>query len=269
MKKFKSIMLVLATLAIMLAVPATHSIKASAEEPATYYIKYVDKGDGTMDWRYHNGSVWDTTHNPRELYYMTLDIKNGDKVVIDGSGYGGLDFKLTLPVSLSNLTIMNVATVVVTTNGITDCYVLKNSTAAINGAIQNAYVYDNAVCTFNNDVDTLSILREVSFDATVSTGGTVKHVYCNDTYNQKEYNYYNFGVAKFVTNKGKLMTAKTDFSLTPVEDTATTTPTTPTAPASDSEYDDVPKTGEANTVYVLFFLSALCFAGGLTLRKKY
>lgn len=279
MKKFKRIVSLLAAAAILFLMPGMNTLTVHAEEPVTYYVKYLPNDD---QWRFQAGtSVWDDKAVHREIYYMEQDIKDGDIVIIDGNKAGSV---LKFPVRISNLTIMPGSYIVFHANSIDECYVLHDSTAAVNGDVTNGYVYDNAVCTFNNNVGTLQILDDSGLHATVTVGGTVNHLNGKDnlyTY----YDYYNFAAGKLVTKDGRVQTDAKDYSTTapaadatqnqqpapdqntqPQAQPAENTQPTP-AQTSSGEYDDVPKTGDSNTVFLLLGISALCLAGRTYLKR--
>ncbi|MGN1147772.1 MAG: LPXTG cell wall anchor domain-containing protein [Lachnospiraceae bacterium] len=269
MKQIKKVLSLLAAAVLLCLVPLdSNTLYVKAEEPVTYYVKYIAD---INEWRFLPGSSWDENGYHRELYYMLLDIKDGDLLVVEGT-----DSMLTLDlnVRLGNLTI-NHANALITAKGIDDCYVLRDSFCAVNGDVTNAYVYDNAVCTFNNNVNYLEVTGSYGVSEAVTVGGTVGHVkgVLDD---RVFYDVYNVAAGKLSIENGDLETDAQYYSTTPTENTSVNTSTdtaaaatTPAAPADTSEYDDVPKTGESNIILWLLGIAAMCIAGSFFLRKSY
>lgn len=264
MKKLKTIVSLLLAVAICVLLPNFNSMTVSAEGPVTYIVKHVDSNN---EWRFQTGSsTWDENGYHRELYYLHLDIKDGDILIVDGPG----NAPINISARLSNLTFVNGAYAVISATSIDDCYVLKDSVAAISGDVTNAYVYDNAVCTFNNNVGTLSVLndpnrKDSTLDATVSVAGTVNHLIGNDGA-KLHYELYSFPAGKLVIDKGDVKTDASLFSTTAPAAGAQTNTSTQNQSSAD-EYDDVPKTGDSAVVFWLLGISALCFAGRRALKK--
>lgn len=277
MKKLKKFISLVAAAALLVMVPGGNVLTASAEEPAAYYVRYVA---GDNEWRFQRGSSWDDNAEHRELYYMQQDIKDGDTVVIDGTG----TLNVTLNARLGNLTLNNASTVVVTTNGIDSCYVLGSSVAAVNGDITNAYVYDTSSVTFNNSISTLQILGSSDINANVTVAGTVGHLIGKDN-TTTYYDFYNVAAGKLVISNGTVKTEESYYSTTP-SDTASGTAQQSTAPAQESssqtsaqttqasqssdadEYDDVPKTGESNLILWLAAAAVICLGGSYGLKRS-
>lgn len=267
MKCFKKLVS-LAAAAVLLACPlAQNTLTASAAEPVRHYVKYVESKN---EWRYQQSATWDDSYDGRELYYLKEGIKDGDILVIDGTSSA---LNLELSVSLSNLTIKNANSAVVTTKGIQDLYVLQNSVAAINGDITNAYIYDNAVCNLNNNVANLILYGDPKVEPTVVVGGTVGYAKISDV-QKTYYEFYSFEAGSFSIDKGIMRTDTSKYSTTaPAQSQpapaapAAQAPATQ-APVSSNDYDDVPKTGDSSLYLLLFGASALCFAGSYGLRRK-
>lgn len=275
MKRMKKIVSLLAAAVLCLMPLANLSLTAHAAEPVTYYLKYLPDDN---EWRYQVGSTWNSNGVHRELYYMKLDIRDGDYMVIEGSG----ELILEVNVRLGNLTINHATSSIITANGIDDCYVLPDSWCVINGDVTNAYIYDNGFCNFNNNVTNLEIIGTSNdINATVAVGGTVGHVKGSSN-QQTYYELYNFEADRLYIQDGSLKTEEKYYSTTP-QATAAAAPSTtapaPSAPtagapaastntAASSEYDDVPKTGEANTCIWLLGIAAVCLLGRYQLNKR-
>ncbi|MCM1113732.1 MAG: hypothetical protein NC399_10820 [Muribaculum sp.] len=270
--------------AALLAVsPGFGALQVSAAEPTSFYIKFdIDRGD----WRMQTGS-WDEENEGRELYYLNEGsgkLKDGDILIIlpndtdpeaeDQQQQAGST--ITINARLSNLTV-NRAHVVISTKGVDECHVLGDSYASVGGDIANAYVYDNGICTFNNNVTNLRLIssEKNTVRTEVSVAGTVG--YCSvanpgGIYEQ----YYNFAAGTFFFTAGSgLMTDPANYSKDGTAPAAST-PAASSAPAqnpapaqaSSGEYDDVPKTGESSLVLWLFLFSGVCLAGHLMMRKR-
>lgn len=266
MKKLTKIVSLLLAVAICVLLPNATSITASAEGPVTYYVKQLPN-EG--DWRFQTGSsTWDDNAQHRELYYLYQDIKDGDILIVDGVNTNTNSI-LKIPVRLSNLTFVANTSAIVNAASVDECYVLRDSVCAISGDVTNAYVYDTATCTFNNNVGTLNILTDPSKNdnhlyGTVSVAGTVDHLIGNDG-KTTHFNLYSFAAGKLAIDKGTLKTDASQYSTT--APAAGTTQTT--ASSSADEYDDVPKTGDSTLVLWLLGISAICFAGRYTLKKAH
>lgn len=265
MKKFKQIVSLLTAVAICVLLPGFNTMTVSAEEPTTYCLRY---GAGDRDeWRWQVGSAWDDKADHRAVYYLGQEIKDGDIVIVDSPSSTK---PLELSVRLSNLTILHGTDAVVHTNGIDECYVLRDSSSAINGDIKNAYVYDTARCTFNDNVGNLQISYSDDQRSTVTVGGTVEHLTGIKAGNTT-YEYYSFAKGTLDIQNAKVKTKDTNYSTTAP---AASTQPAPQAPAQNSqpsnsseEYDDVPKTGESNLIFYLLGICTLCLAGRKYVKK--
>ncbi len=293
MKKFKTIVSMLAIAAMLTLLPGSNMLTASAEGD-TYAVKYVDG-----KWCYQKGSSYDDSILPhREVYYLlTEDLKEGDAVVVynDKSDAPLLDLG---SVRIGNLTIpQNNAFTMVSAGSYDLCYVLGGSTCSITGPVQNAYVYDYpspARCSFNSNVSNLEVLANTSdgLSLNLGCGGTVRHLYAH-TEGKTYYDLSGFSANTLSIENGVLKDPWR-FSTTPSaddlamqekleaanqgqsQDQAQATPPAqtpaPQNPAnSDDLYDDVPKTGDSVPylhVYLwLFGTAALCFLGSRIFKK--
>ncbi len=272
MKKLKKLVSLLAAVAICVLLPGINTLTASAAEPVTYSLKFVDDD---VKWRFQVGSAWNDEGEHRELYYMLQDIKNGDSVVIHGTGTEGL--QITIPVHLKNLTLVGAHTIIITANGYDECFVLSGSIAAINGDITDAYVYENAAVTFNNSIKTLRVLGNEDINSNATVAGTVNHL-IGESNVTTYYDLYNIAAGKLVIENGSVMTEEAYYSKAPdaagapaqptTQQTVTQAPTQSTTTNSSSgEYDDVPKTGENTIILQLLGISALCLIGKRLLRR--
>lgn len=237
----------------------------------SYCIKYLaDKGE----YRFVPSATWSDSLTNRELYYMLQDIKDGDTIVIDGNGSSS-DPMLTLDLSkitVGNLTVVN-GNASVTVKECTEFVAAKSSIVTIIGNVVNAHLYGWTKVNFYNNVASLELasttkpaVESYTGDA-VGVGTATKVFTTTDGVEQKA--YYDFKANTLKIAKGAVTTDAANYSATP---SATTTQTTPsTTPATDnSEYDDVPKTGESPVAVILFALTAICGAAGMTeiIRRK-
>lgn len=270
MKKFKKLLGGLMAFVVCLVPLLSTAMPVQAAEPTTYYVKYVDNGT-IAEWRMQYGT-WNETYSTREIYVLETEIKEGDKVVIEGTGDKGLT--LNINVQLSELTFASTSSTtppIVNVKGVDNVYGILGSTFVVNGDVKNAYIYDACVCNLNNNVSYLEITNSVSdcVGATMYVGGTVDHAKCIGK-TKTIFDLYSFEAGSFVTHTGALWTKGEQCSQTPPEaEVATPAPSTTTSTSTSSEYDDVPKTADIrfNPLW-LVGLAAVCFAGSCALRKE-
>lgn len=269
MKKVKKLISLLAASAMVVVASLSNApLTVQAAEPTTYTLQYDFDED---DWRFQVGYPWVETAEHRELYYMEQAIKDGDIVVVEGENSDSLN--LTLKVTLSNLTLTQTDFVSIGATRIDNCYFTGDSAGAVSGYVDHAYVYNNAVANFNNDVGTLEILSdENDILATVGVTGTCAHLYATGNGGSVLYDLYSFARSTLHVGNGTLETAETYYSTTPTAaaqtTTTTTTASTTTTSSASSEYDDVPKTGDFRVSTVLYGLSAVCFLLGFATKKR-
>ena len=270
MKKLLSIFAV-AFFALILG--AQNIIPVAAAEPNTYLVEYNDEKD---DWYYTPGSPGadDETPQKREIYYLLQILKDGDYIVVDstkGTGTLKLDF------TLGNLTILPNSSALITCKGVQEYYQLHDSTVSLFANVEKAFVYDNAVVNFNNNVNTLELIFEGEPTMVAHVMGTCKDFIVHNPETTLTH-LWNFR-EPLLYNQGVLSTAYGTYDINPpaapaapiVSTTPSSTPTaTPSAPSSSAdEYDDVPKTGESAAFLWIFALAALCFAGSYSFKKKF
>lgn len=272
MKKHTKIMSLLTLAAMLVLIPGANTLTVSADAPTTYNITYIDdKGE----WRYTDEEDFDEGSH-HSLSHIEDDIKDGDIVVIYGNDSvpGHFDF----PVHLSNLTIMGAEEyVIVTTRGVTDFFALQESVAAVNGDIQNAYLYQDSRVTFNNNVNYLEVNADFDSDIETDCKGTVGHFLWHFE-GSVRYDIYNVASGRLEVDE-ELKTNSEFYSTTPgatatapaaAENTpapADTPAQNTTTPPASNEYDDVPKTGEAPVSLVLLGVAVVCLAGSRALKR--
>ena len=248
---------------VMMAVLSLNlnAVTVSAADPTTYIVKYDTEKE---DWFYQVDSTWNDEQSSRQVYYMTLEMKDGDYVVVEvpeGSPTLELDFHL------GNLTVMPNNSCTVKAKSIKDCYILSGAVATIDCNVTNGYLYDFSVANFNKNCDNLEISYSDETTISVAVIGTCKDFYAHNEANTKiKYHVYNF-TAPLYLKEGVLQNAFGEYSIDPAS--VTTTPSAPSTPSSSAdEYDDVPKTGESNAYLFAFGLAAVCFLGSYSLKKR-
>lgn len=198
MKKIKKLVAWLMAVAICVLVPGANVLTASAAEPVTYYVKYIDANEG---WKFQTGGWSDEEYN-RDLYYMTTEIKDGDVIVVDSNGSGEYA-TLNLNVRLSNLTVMVDSHAIIAAGGIDMVAALEGSSTAITGNVTEAYLYNTAGITFHSNVGTLNIIDTcANIAATATVAGTVDHVIVKTISEYIYYELYNVTAGKFHIDLG-------------------------------------------------------------------
>ena len=283
MKKIKNIVTMLTVAAMLFLLPESSCLKASADEPVTYAVKYLAD---EKEWVYQeNRSAYDDsgTVTSWQVYQLREVLKAGDTVVVynDAGDAPALDLGST---RFSNLTISSTGFSVIYTGGVQECHVMSNSSCAVNGDITNAHVYDNSVVNFNGNVQELRIHCTDKVTSSVGVGGTVGHLYApSDTLPRTFYNLYNFEAGSLIIDQdGNLNTPEWKFSREASDSQTTPAQTVQPEPAPEAqqpaqqapassgnadEYDAVPKTGESNLTVWLLCLAGLCMFGSISLRK--
>lgn len=268
-KKFKALFFTLAAIAICAFLPKGNTLTVNAAE--SYSVEYVG---GTYDaWRYQPGTSFDEPMGHGPLGELMLKLKDGDTVIVfqgDTAPKTNLDLG---SVKLNNLTVHQGVQVVVFTGGINECYVLAGAFAAINGDVTTAHIYGPTTCTFNNNVLDMYWHMEDSPSSNISCNGTVG--YFNASYaSSGSYwaAFYSIAKGQHIIKDGKYNVpswaygTEEDYLKTKNAGAAPGT-TTPSNPGSD-EYDSVPKTGDSNTVLLLFCAAILSFTASAILRRK-
>lgn len=267
MKKRKTIVALLAMAAVL--VFAFQSSLTASAAGNTYIIHYDAEAD-EPEWLYQSGSTWEESSENKVLSDLQQKIKDGDTILIEGKGG-----EIRLNAHLANVYFLNGSYALLFTNGIDECTLFSGSLASISGSITNAYVYDTAGVTFNNNVNTLQIIGtkdELLGTVNVAGGVTVAHVIGKDN-GGVCYEYYNVAAGRLDIEDGEMKTDEKYYST--VASAATPQTTQPAQPAAQSgtsssqssEYDDVPKTGESSLVYWLLGIAVVCLAGRYALRK--
>lgn len=283
MKKIKNTITLLTIAAMLFLLPESSCLKASADEPVTYVVKYLPGENG---WRYQdNRSVFDESGSviSWELYQLREVLKAGDTVVVynDTENAPDLDLGST---RFANLTISSKAFSIIHTGGVQDCFVMNNSFCAVNGDVTNAHVYENSVVNYNGNVQELQIHCGDKITSSVGVGGTVGHLYAySDSQAQTFFDLYNFQAGSLlIDQEGKLTTPDWSYSKAPASQPVQPTPQpevqqqpeaqqpaqqVPASGGNDDEYDAVPKTGESNLIVWLLCIGGLCLCGSIALKR--
>ncbi len=255
MKTMKKVLAVMLSLCMMFTAFCFTKVDAEAAESVTYTLRVVNG-----EWRMQPNYPWVEGGFHRELYYMHLDLKDGDKLVVEDDS---MALNLTLERRLSNITIAKSVDTVIYTPGVDNVYMMAGTVAAINGDVTNAYVYDNVKVNFNNNVDYLEITNNYPLNANVRVLGTVNHYVAQEP-NKVWHDYYSFASGTFYMQDGVLRTDAANYSKTPAV-VATSAPASVTQPSTSAgdELDDVPKTGDTATYYWMFGLAVACLVMGM------
>lgn len=270
MKKIKHIVTVLAAAAVFFLLPGAGCLRAAAEEPVTYAVKYIEE---KKEWRYlPNTSTFDDGAYHRELYYMYESMKDGDIVVVynESESVPSLDLG---SVRLSNLTVTPCSSFTIIFSGdIDECHILNGAYCSINANVTNAHVYEVSTSNFNKNVQELRIHADDGINSTVGCDGTVGHLYApSDSLPQTFYDLYDFQAGSLLIQQGSLKTGADKFSSSPSQPTPAPTqapqPPASTAPSGNDEYDEVPKTGSRNPVLWLLCIAAVSGAASYGLKK--
>ena len=268
-KRIRSLVLTLAAAALLVLLPQSNVLTVKADGPETYSVAYIE---GTYnEWRYQTGSVFDEPKGHGPLGELLLKLKDGDNVVVYhvGSPNKALDLG---SVKLGNLTVHMGTTAVVSTGGIRDCYVLAGATAAINGDVTTAYIYDapTTACTFNNNVIDMYLYMTRDPGTNITCGGMVGHFYATFADNGDYYSEcYDIHAGQFSFLNGYFNVPEWAHGSGPSDEylqakaaaDAGTAQAPSTGKNTSDEYDKVPNTCDSNPVCWLLLSSAACFGG--------
>ncbi len=277
MKKIKHIATVLAAAAVFFLLPGAGCLKAAAEEPVTYAVKYIEDKN---EWRYlPDTSTFDDAAYHRELYYMYESMKDGDIVVVynESAVVPALDLG---SVRLSNLSVTPCSSFTIIYSGdVDECNILDGAYCSINANVTNAHIYGTSTSNFNKNIQELRIHANDEITSTVGCDGTVGHLYApSDTLPRTFYDLYDFKAGSLLIQQGSLETSPDKFSSSPTQPTpaptevpqppaATAPPAASTPSGNDDEYDDVPKTGSHSPVLWLVCIAAASGAVSYGLRR--
>ncbi len=264
MKKFRKIISLLAVAALLVTFPMVNTMTVSAREPMTFYIGFNPTEDS---WRWQSETDgYDLTEPDSSLDDLNDYVRSGDIIVVFGGGETcGLEFNVDT--YLSNVTLLNVHSIaLVGAEGIGEFYALMDSVCAVNSDVANGYVYDSSHVTFNKNVSNLEIICPPDQLSVVSCAGTVAHA--KRHYDDSVlYEVYNVAAGKFVSVNADLETDPQYYTTTPSGTPAASATAPSGTSGSASDYDEVPKTGESNMIFLLLGISAISFLGSRKLKR--
>lgn len=276
-KKIKALVAVLTAVALLTMVPNFGTMRVKAAEPTTYSVVYM--GGSVNEWRYLANPTFDPELMHLGVGYLRTILKDGDNVIVY-AGDNLIDQHLDLGTAkLGSLTVANGASVVVKTGGVQNCYINANTNTAINGNITTASVFGNTNVNFNNNVFDLIYYMADPDNSNIYCAGTVTRFYAVSAADQSyRALYYDVQKGKASVVNGSFNVPDWAYSTSAdnynkgAGNSGSTGNTGNTGnkgnKGNNGEYDDVPKTGQSNTVYWLLAASAACFTGSVILRKK-
>lgn len=209
MKKFKTFVTMLAAVTAMILLPGIFTLKASAAEPATYYIDYTPDNGWYVLTEEDDGGWYLLTEDGRKdidnapaksMQYFYSKVKCGDVVVVTCyyENSPQLDLGKT---RLGNVTLFanNSAFVMIKSAGIAEFHAMSDSISAISAPIINAYVYDPAVVNFNCNVKDINLIVEEGTQNSSVMGaiGTVESLKVLYKENNNSYTLYGFPKGTF------------------------------------------------------------------------
>lgn len=227
MKRVKTFVTMFAAVAALILLPGVFTLKASAAEPATFYIDYDPDGYGW--YVLVEADMADRDNAPPKVMQVFYNlVKDGDIVVV--SCYHDNAPQLDLGTArLGNVTVLqDTSFIMIKAAQIDDFFALGNSFCSVSAPVNNAYVYDPAVVNFNDNVKDI-LLNVDSGVSTSSLGctGTVGSLKVLFTTNNSSYSLYNFPKDTFSFNDGQITTPTYLFSTVPTTET-------PSQPSSGS-----------------------------------
>lgn len=171
------------TISIVLALLAVFSSFISpavfAAEPHTYIVRYVPE---KREWRSQKLSSWDNSEENYNMDYLWGNLQDGDTLTISGDENSPTFGDLKIVKKLAKLTLYAVRSgiIVYSESAINEVYVLKGTSATLNGQYDTIYVYDDSSCEINNDVSKLQISGETCMKMNVTAHGMVGYCQIDD-----------------------------------------------------------------------------------------
>lgn len=277
-KKWKALVSTLMAALLLALLPDSSLLTAHAAEAKTYSVRYF--GGDINGWRYVEGSTFGDDAYHRELYYLNLELKEGDAVVVYPGDPNASELHLS-DVVLGNLTVAQNANAIIFTGGVKDCYVLAGAFSAINGNVTNAFLYDAVTCNFNDNVLDMTLYYSDTRSSNISCAGTVGH-FRSETYagvtntecfdiplNCMRITDGTYQILRsYPTPSEAYLAAKNGSTAAPADTPAESTDAVQTPAADADEYDAVPKTGDFSAVVPLVCAAVLFFAGSCCLYRK-
>ncbi|MCD7862230.1 MAG: LysM peptidoglycan-binding domain-containing protein [Lachnospiraceae bacterium] len=210
-KLLKCIPVLLAAAAFLLFIPSnTVSVEAAGQ---TYYIMYRQDA---QEWRYVKDSEWlDGYGIGRELYYLTLEIEDGDSIIVSGYDPESDPLELKLSASLASLTLRSTGNTLITVNSVENCYITSGTILSLTGNVTNVYIKDSSSATFYGNISYLEVGQsEDEVAPNVSNTGTVGHLAIFNIDGQQTCSVYNVDAGALTITNGKLGTSAAHYSTT-------------------------------------------------------
>lgn len=264
MKTVKRLFAALLAIALIVLIPGAGSITASADDPATFTVKYVAS---MGEWRVQKLAKWDDSRETGGMDYLWRTYQDGDSVVIIGTDGGAVN--LTFDRALANLTLYNVGatSLIFAEKDIKEVYVLKGTAVALNGYYENVYVYDDCVCNINQNAKNVYIAGESKMTMNVAANGAVEFCQITNLYGTQT-KMYNIKADSLRVIDGQNETDPQTYSTSPdAAPAAPAAPSAPAAPAPNGSVPTSPQTGETSSVLLLLG-AAICFAGSMYFRRR-
>lgn len=253
MKSIKALgMLVFAFIAAVILLPM------KAEAAGTDYYIYWDT-DGDRYTYTVNGNKPDHY----ELYYMYLDIKDGDTL---GVNTNNATEGLTVELGGKHLAEIGCVGPFSSINCayVDNFYVCADSAAVLNGSCYNATAYPGTVLQVNGDATNVYVKEQGErYGAATHVTGTVYMAECKRPGGGNIVTSYNFKKDKYDTDaSGELTTWYWNYSTEPDGVPAPAAPGTPKKTAKKGELDDVPKTGMSDALSLILLIAGGIFGVG-------
>ncbi len=266
MKRIKTLLLMLAAAAFMILLPENVTLKAEAAEAKNYAVKFLpDQNNGSGEWRWQEGSVFDEEKEHSQIYYLLKQLKDGDKVAVYSDTEKSSPTLDLGSVKLGVLTVCHAKLAIIHTGGISECQILNSSVCSISGDIDYAYVYDVTAVTFTGSITELaaiSMAEDDSFHSGINCHGQVWHYKAyTENGNRVFHDIYTVQKDKLLVEDGKLKTKDNCYS---TERPADPVPQAPAAPAVNTT---PPASGNVYIVKSGDSLSKIARANGLTLAQ--
>lgn len=229
MKKLKTFATMFAAVAAMLLLPGVFSLKASAEEYATYYFEYDPDPDSFGWYVLTEDDLADREHAEHKvLDFFYLSARESDiAVAAVVSCYDENAPLLDLgEAHLGNVTVLSdSAFCMIKAARIDDFFALAGSSSSITAPITTAYVYDPCLVNFNDDVHEIILTADKSAaNTTMGSGATVDSLQVCFTSNNTSYTLYNFKRGTFFFENGYVTTDTRNFNRIPPAELPTPDP---------------------------------------------
>lgn len=241
-------------------------VPAKAEAAGTEYYIYWDT-DADRYTYLINGNKPD--HH--ELYYMYLDIKDGDTLGVNTN-----NATESINVEIGNKHLAEIGCVgpfcTINCSYVDNFYVCADSAAVLNGSCYSATAYPGTVLQVNGDAVNVYVKEQGErYGAATHVSGTVYMAECKRAGGGGIVTSYNFKKDKYDTDaSGELTTGYWYYSTEP-NGTPQPAPGTAATPkkVAKGELDDVPKTGMSDALSLILLAAGGVFGigAGVCYRK--